>query len=83
MQLVLERGSIDKPLTFDVGLIQLNIHTSVFTQYMQRCFQMLKHFSQIALRVCNLVLFIVLCNHPVYLVGMYVVLDRVLSFLSE
>ena len=26
MQLVLERGSIDKPLTFDVGLIQLSFH---------------------------------------------------------
>ena len=31
MQPVLERGSIDKPLTFDVGLIQLSFHTSLFT----------------------------------------------------
>ena len=31
MQPVLELGSIDKPLTFDVGLIQLSFHTSVFT----------------------------------------------------
>ena len=32
MQPVLERGSIDKPLTFDVGLIQLSfIYTSVFS----------------------------------------------------
>ena len=29
MQLVLERGSIDKTLTFDVGLIQLSFHTPV------------------------------------------------------
>ena len=28
---VLERGSIDKPLTFDVGLIQHSFHTNVFT----------------------------------------------------
>ena len=31
MQLVLERSSIDEPLTFDIGLMQLNFHTSVFT----------------------------------------------------
>ena len=29
MQPVLERGSIDKPLTFDVGLIQLSFIPSV------------------------------------------------------
>ena len=29
MQPVLERGSIDKPLTFDVGLIQLVSYQSV------------------------------------------------------
>ena len=52
MQPVLELGPIDKPVTFDVGLIQLSfIYTSVFTKYMQ-------HFSQIAPRVCTLVLFI-------------------------
>ena len=32
MQLVLERGSIDNPLNFDVALIQLSFHTSVFTR---------------------------------------------------
>ena len=30
MQLVLERGSIDKPVDFDVALIQLSFYTSVF-----------------------------------------------------
>ena len=28
--LMLERGIIDKPMNFDVGLIQLSFHTSVF-----------------------------------------------------
>ena len=31
MQIVLERGFIDKPLTFNIGLLQLIFHTSVFT----------------------------------------------------
>ena len=31
MQPVLERGSIDKSLTFDVGLIQLSFHTTQFS----------------------------------------------------
>ena len=53
MQPVLERGSIDKPLTFDVGLIQLSfIPVCSPNIYMQ-------HFSQIARRVCTLVLFII------------------------
>ena len=30
-KIVLERGFIDKPLTFNIGLLQLNFHTSVFT----------------------------------------------------
>ena len=30
MQIVLERGSLDKPLTFNIGLLQLVFHTSVF-----------------------------------------------------
>ena len=38
MEFVLERGSIDKLLTFDIGLIQLSFHTSVFTQCMQGVF---------------------------------------------
>ena len=29
MQIVLERGSIDNPLTFNIGLLQLIFHTSV------------------------------------------------------
>ena len=41
MQIILERDSIDKPLTFNVCLLQLIFHTSVFTYYilMLRCFQ--------------------------------------------
>ena len=41
MQIILERDSIDKPLTFNVCLLQPIFHTSVFTYYifMQRCFQ--------------------------------------------
>ena len=41
MQIILERDSIDKPLTFNVWLLQLIFHTSLFTYYifMQRCFQ--------------------------------------------
>ena len=31
MQIVLEWGSIDKPLTFNIGLLQLIFHTSVCT----------------------------------------------------
>ena len=31
MQIVLERGFIDKPLTFNIGLLQLIFHTAVFT----------------------------------------------------
>ena len=31
MQLVLEQGSIDNPLNFDVALIQLDFHTSAFS----------------------------------------------------
>ena len=41
MQIVLERGFIDKPLTFNIGLQQFIFHTSVFTEYicMKNCFQ--------------------------------------------
>ena len=53
MQPVLELGPIDKHYAFDVGLIQLSFRSSVFTQYMQ-------HLSQIAPRVCTLVLFIII-----------------------
>ena len=37
MQIVLERGSIDKPLTFNIGTLQLIFHTSVFTLYIYAC----------------------------------------------
>ena len=62
MQLVLERGSIDKPLTFDIDTTQFSyqcvhlIHAKVFS------IQMLQYFSQIAPRVYTLVLFISLNN---------------------
>ena len=63
MQPVLERGSIDKLLTFDVGLIQLSFHpVSVFVRLMHTkvfSIQMLQYFNQIVLRVCTLVLFII------------------------
>ena len=31
MQIVLEQGFIDNPLIFNIGLLQLIFHTSVFT----------------------------------------------------
>ena len=34
MQIILERDSIDKPLTFNLCLLQLIFYTSVFTYYM-------------------------------------------------
>ena len=55
----------NKALTFGVGSIKLRFRTIMFTQYMQRCFNpniyiyIYIHFSQIALRVCTLVLFII------------------------
>ena len=33
MQIILERDFIDKPLTFNIGLLQFIFHTSVFTYY--------------------------------------------------
>ena len=54
MQPVLEQSSIDKPLTFDIGLIQLSFipvcSPNIYMQY----------FSQIAQRVCTSVLFIII-----------------------
>ena len=54
MQPVLEPGSIDKLMTFDIGLIQLSFipvcSPNIYMQY----------FSQIAQRVCTLVLFIII-----------------------
>ena len=63
MQIILERDSIDKPLTFNLCLLQLIFHTSVFTYYMfmQRCFQSKYSNTCIKFRlgfVCALVLFI-------------------------
>ena len=57
MQIILERDSIDKPLTFNLCLLQLIFHTSVFTYYifMHGVFN-----HQILLRVCTLVLFIII-----------------------
>ena len=70
MQIVLERGSIDKPLTFSIGLLQFIFHTSVFTIYMYVhmhakviSIQIFQYFRQIPPRVCTLVLFIYVCNY--------------------
>ena len=58
MQPVLERGSIDKPLTFDVGLIQLS--------FIPVCSPNTCNISvKIAPRVCTLVLFIIIVVHVV------------------
>ena len=53
MQLVLERGSIDKPLNFDVALIQLSFRTSQCVHLIHAkvfSIQMLRHFSSVKLR---------------------------------
>ena len=54
MQHVLEQSSIDKPLNFDIGLIQLSFipvcSPNIYMQY----------FSQIAQKVCTLVLSIII-----------------------
>ena len=62
MQIILERHSIDKSLTFNVCLLQLIFHTSVFTYYifMQRCFPILASNSA---EGCTLVLFIYTCSY--------------------
>ena len=52
---MLERGSIDKLLIVDVGLIQLSF---IPVGSPNIC----KHFSQIAPRVCTLVLFFIYSN---------------------
>ena len=58
MQLLLERGSIDKTLTFEVGLI----YTTQLISY--QCVQCCSPntCSQIEPRVCTLVLFIIIIN---------------------
>ena len=54
MQLVLERGSIDEPLNFDVGLIQLTLHHCAHLKHAKVfSIQKLQYFSQIATRVCT------------------------------
>ena len=48
MQTVLEQGSIDKPLTFDVGLIQLSFYQCVHlihATFQSNCAEGLQHFS--------------------------------------
>ena len=61
MQTVLEQGSIDKPLTFDVGLIQLS--------FIPVC--SLNTCSRIVLRVCTSVLFITYGDSETVLLGGY------------
>ena len=51
MQLVLERGSIDNPLNFDVFLILLSFHTSVHLIHAEVFpVQILQHFRSVKLR---------------------------------
>ena len=57
MQIILERDSIDKPLTFNVCLLQLIFHT-VCSPITYSCKGVFNH--QILPRVCTLVLFIIL-----------------------
>ena len=49
MQTVLEQGSIDKPLTFDVGLIQLSFipvcSLLIHATFQSNCAEGLEHFS--------------------------------------
>ena len=61
MQIVQERHSIDKPLTFNIGLLQLIFHTSVFTHLIHMhvkvfSIQIFQYLRQIPPRVCTLVL---------------------------
>ena len=62
MQIILERDSIDKPLTFNVCLLQLIFHT-VCSTITYSCKGVFNH--QIPPRVCTLVLFIIVSNKPV------------------
>ena len=57
MQIILERDSIYKPLTFNVCLLQLIFHT-VCSPITYSCKGVFNH--QILPRVCTLVLFIIL-----------------------
>ena len=61
MQTVLEQGSIDKPLTFDVGLIQLsfitvcslntcNISVKLCRGFALQCFSFIIYFSLLKIR---------------------------------
>ena len=65
MQTVLEQGFIDKSLTFNIGVLQLIFHTSVFLIHMHAkvfSIQIFQYFHQIPPRVCTLVLFIKISN---------------------
>ena len=55
MQTVLEQGSIDKPLTFDVGLIQLSF---IPVCSLNTC--------NISVKLCPSVLFIIIINNNYY-----------------
>ena len=64
MQIVLERGSIDKLLTFNIGLLQLIFHTNIFINLIHMhakvfTIQIFQYLRQIPQRVYNSVLFIV------------------------
>ena len=59
MQIILERDFIDRPLTFNIGLLQLIFHTSVFTYYIFMLGVFNPNIPIILPRVCTLVLFII------------------------
>ena len=69
MQLVLEQGSIDNPLNFDVALIQLSFQTGVYIHLkhvrgvFNPRFNVAFQFSQISGRFCTLALFILYYNY--------------------
>ena len=61
MQIV-ARDSIDKPLTFNICLLQLIFHTSVFTSTYACKGAFNPNIRQIPPRVCTLVLFIMIAT---------------------
>ena len=63
MQTVLEQGSIDKPLTFDVGLIQLQSDHLIHATFQSNCAEGL-HFSAFHLYL----LFVHACVHVSWIV---------------
>ena len=75
MQPVLERGSIDKPLTFDVGFIQVSFHIYqsvhlIHATFQSNCAQGL-HFSAF---IVLFVFFVVIPFFALFLFFFYLIL---------